>query len=250
LNQGYIASLVGRYAEGYAQMLAGLAMWRALGDARYTALGLNFISPTAIKLGHQEEAQAFLQESLMLCTQVGDRWGMGTAYRNLGLAALAQGDVTAAQSLIYKSLDVFAGYVTGWDIVQSLVYLGEAVAAAGNWPAARRTFLDALHLAQQAQATSLAMDALVGLAELAAQAGQAGQAVELSMRVSGHPASTQAAKDRAEHLRAQLESQLAPQQTEAVQARAQIQSLDALVAELLAAELEEAKAQPLELSSP
>jgi hypothetical protein len=130
-----------------------------------------------------------------------------------------------------------------------LVYLGEAVAAAGNWPAARRTFLDALHLAQQGQATSLAMDALVGLAELAAQAGQAGQAAELCMRVSSHPASTQAAKDRAAHLRAQLESQLAPQQIEAVQTRAQVQSLDALVAELLAAELEEDKALLPELSS-
>jgi predicted ATPase/transcriptional regulator with XRE-family HTH domain len=81
LNQGYIASLMGRCAEGYEQMLAALDMWRALGDPRYTALGLNFISPTAIKLGRHAEAQAFLQESLMLCTQVGDRWGMGTAYR-------------------------------------------------------------------------------------------------------------------------------------------------------------------------
>jgi predicted ATPase/transcriptional regulator with XRE-family HTH domain len=249
LNQGYIASLVGRYAEGYEQMLAGLAMWRALGDARYTALGLNFISPTAIKLGLQEEAQAFLQESLKLCTQVGDRWGMGTAYRNLGLAALAQGNLAEAQALLHKSLDVFAGYVIGWDIVQTLVYLSEAVAAAGQWPEARRTFLDALHLAQRAQAASLALDALVGLADLAAQAGEAGQALEISMRVLSQPASTQAAKDRAERLCAQLKSQLAPQQIEAVQARVQVQSLDTLVAELLAAHLKEAKALPAELSS-
>jgi predicted ATPase/DNA-binding XRE family transcriptional regulator len=231
LNQGYIASLVGRDAEGYKQMLAGLALWRGLGDPRYTALGLNFISPTAIRLGRLEEARAFLQESLALSTQVGDRWGMGTAYRNLGLAALAQGDITGAQSFIYKSLEVFTGYVTGWDIVQSLVYLGQAIAAAGNWLEARRTFRDALHLAQQAQAISLAMDALVGLADLHSRAGQAEQALELSVCVLSHPASTQEAKDRAGQLRAQLATRLTPRQIEAIGTQAK--TFETVVQEVL-----------------
>jgi predicted ATPase/transcriptional regulator with XRE-family HTH domain len=230
---GYIASQVGRYAEGYEQMLAGLAMWRALGDPRHTALGLNFISPTAIQLGRLEEAQVFLQESLALSTQVGDRWGMGTAYRNLGLAALAQGDIPEAQSLILKSLDLFTEFVTGWDIVQSLVYLGEATAAAGDSSEARRIFLEALHLATEAQATPLALDALVGLAQQQARAGEAQQALELSMCVLSHSASTQEAKDRAQQLRAQLKSQLTPQQVEAVQERAQTRTFALLVTELL-----------------
>jgi predicted ATPase/transcriptional regulator with XRE-family HTH domain len=230
---GYIASLLGRYAEAYEQMLAGLAMWRALGDPRHTALGLNYLSPTAIHLGCYEEAGAFLGESLRLCTQVGDRWGMGTAYRQLGLLALAQGDITEAQSLIHKSLDIFAEFVTGWDIVQSLVYLGEAATAAGDSSEARRIYLDALHLATEAQATSLALDVLVGLADLQAQAGEAEQAFALSLCVLSHSASTQEAKDRAENLRAQLESQLTPQQIEAARARAQVKSFDALVTEIL-----------------
>jgi tetratricopeptide (TPR) repeat protein len=234
-NQGYIASLLGRYAEGYEQMLAGLAMWRALGDPRYTALGLNFISPTAIHLGRLEEAQAFLQESLALSTKVGDRWGMGTAYRILGLAALARGDINEAQSLINKSLELFTGFVTGWDIVQSLVYLGEATTAAGDSSEAKRVYLDALQMAVEAQATSLALDALTGLAHLQALAGQAEQALELIMRVLRHSASTQEAKDRAEKLREQLETQLAPQQIETVQAQAEAKSFDALVAEIVEA---------------
>jgi predicted ATPase/transcriptional regulator with XRE-family HTH domain len=233
LNQGYIAGLLGRYAEGYEQMRAGLALWRALGDPRYTALGLNFISPTAIKLGRHEEAGAFLQESLMLCRQVGDRWGMGTAYRNMGLAALAQGDIGEAQSLLHKSLDLFADFVTGWDIVQSLVYLGEATAAAGDSSEARRIFLEALHLAMEAQVTLLALDALMGLAQQQARAGEAQQALELSMCVLSHSASTQEAKDRAQLLGTQLESQLTPQQIEVAQASARAKSFDLLVAELL-----------------
>jgi tetratricopeptide (TPR) repeat protein len=217
-------------------MLAGLAMWRALGDLRYTALGLNFISPTAIKLGHYEQAQAFLQQSLTLCTQVRDQWGMGTAFRFLGLLALAQGNITAAQSHIHQSLDLFTDMVTGWDIVQSLVYLGQATAAAGDTSEARRIFLEALHLAMEAQVMSLALDLLVELAELQAGAGEAEQAFGLSLCVLRHAAATQETKDRAEKLRVQLEPQLTPQQIETAQAPAK--SLDALVTGLLDASVD------------
>jgi predicted ATPase/transcriptional regulator with XRE-family HTH domain len=220
-NQGYIAALLGRYAEGYEQMLAGLARWRALGDPRYTALGLNFISRTAIKLGHYEDAQAFLQESLNLCTQLGDRWGRGTAYRYLGLCALAQGHIEEAQSLIQKSLDIFTAFVSGWDIVQSLIFLGQATEAAGDVSEARRIFLDALDLALEAHLISLALDTLVGLAELQSRAGEAEQALALSLCVSGHAASTQEAKERAEQLRQQLASHLTPQKIELIGAQAQ-----------------------------
>jgi predicted ATPase/transcriptional regulator with XRE-family HTH domain len=232
-NRGYVASLRGRYDEAYEQMLVGLAEWRALGDSRHTALGLNHISPTAMRLGHLDEALAFLEESLMLCTQVGDRWGMGTAYRHLGLLALVKGDPVAAQSYIHKSLDLFAGHITGWDVVQSLVYLGEATAAAGELLEARRIFVDTLRGAMEAQTAPLAMDALTGLAKLQARAGQAEQALEFSAHVLCHPASTQQAKDSAAQVGQQLKSQLTPQQAEAAQARAQAKSLENLMAELL-----------------
>jgi predicted ATPase len=233
-DQGYVASLLGRYDEGHEQMLAGLAEWRALGDSRHAALGLNHISPTAIRLGRYEEAQAFLEESLMLCTRVGDRWGMGTAYRQMGLLALARGDPVEAQSLIHKSLDLFRGLITGWDVVQSLVYLGEATAAAGDTSAARRIFLDALDQAVEVRANSLALDALIGLADLQALAGEAEQAVELAACVLSHVASTQEAKERAEHLCAQLAPQLAaPQQLERAWASTEDGRLEEIVEEVL-----------------
>jgi tetratricopeptide (TPR) repeat protein len=82
-NLGYIDSLVGQYAQGYEQMLAGLAIWRMLGDPQSVSLGLNFLVPTLNKLGRFEEAKAFMHESIALCEQTKNRWGMGTAYRYL-----------------------------------------------------------------------------------------------------------------------------------------------------------------------
>jgi predicted ATPase/transcriptional regulator with XRE-family HTH domain len=210
-NLGYIASLRGLYAEAYDQMGAGLALWRRLGDSRSTALGLNYISPTAIKLGRHHEARSFLQESLLLCTEVGDRWGMGTAYRHLGLLALAQGDLVQAQAHLRKSMELFGGFITGWDVVQSLVYLGEATAAAGKPAEARRIFLDALDQAVEVWATPLALDALIGLAYLQSQSGDLEQAWEIVTCVLSHLASTQETRDRAEHLRVELEDQLVDQ---------------------------------------
>jgi tetratricopeptide (TPR) repeat protein len=232
-NQGYIASLLGQSEEGYEEMLVGLAEWRALGDARHTALGLNHISPTAVRLGRHEQAKAFLQESLMLCTQVGDRWGMGTAYRHLGLLALAQGHLDEARSLIQRSLDLFAGFITGWDVVRSLLYLGEAVLATGDLPEARRIFLDGLRQAVQVRALPLALDALIGLAYLHARGGEAEQALEMSICVSQHTASTQEVRDRAAHLRAGLKDQLTPRQIAA--AWAQPKTFEAVLKETLKA---------------
>jgi predicted ATPase/transcriptional regulator with XRE-family HTH domain len=71
-NLGYVASLRGQYMEGYQQMEQGLAMWRALGDPSSIALGLNFISPTAIQLGYFEQARSFLEESQAMSRQAGD----------------------------------------------------------------------------------------------------------------------------------------------------------------------------------
>lgn len=230
-NQGYIASLQGRYAEGYEQMKASLALWRTIGDPRSIALGLNFLSPTVIKLGRYEEAEAYLQESLALCTQVGDRWGLGTAYRFLGLAALAQGKLPEAETLIHWSLEVFNEFVTGWDIVRSLTYLGEIKAAGGDQGEARRTFRQALRLAMEVQAIPLALDALLGLADLQTRTGQVERALEFAMCVLHHPASTCEARSRAEHLQTQLAGRLAPEQT--TQACQHATSLEVLVEEIL-----------------
>jgi tetratricopeptide (TPR) repeat protein len=233
-NQGAIAALLlNRQSAAYERMLEGLEIWRALGDPRVTALGLNWISPTVIKLGRYEEAEAYLQESLVLCTQVGDRWGMGTAYRHLGLAALAQGNFVQAQALARQSLDCFGGLITGWDVSQSLIYLAEATVAAGDPTEGRRIYLEALHLSTEAQAGCQVLDILARLADLLARAGHAEQALALALCVLSHEVSTQEARDRAEHLRAQLASQLTSQQIQAVEARVQVESLDALAMDLL-----------------
>ena len=88
-------------------------------------------------------------------------------------------------------------------------------------------------MALEVQAIPLALDALIGLAYQAARAGQAEEALELSICVLRHSASTQEAKDRAEQLGAELETQMTSEQLEVVQSRTQAKRFDAAVKELL-----------------
>jgi tetratricopeptide (TPR) repeat protein len=156
----------------------------------------------------------------------------------MGLLALAQGDITEAQALFQKSLDTFAGFLTGWDVVRTLIHMAEAAAMAGDPLEARRIYLEGLKIALEAQATSLILDNLVGLAELQAQAGEAEEAFALSQKVLEHSASTFDARLRAGIVSSATESGLTNAQIEAARAWANDHSLDAIAVNILGGELE------------
>jgi tetratricopeptide (TPR) repeat protein len=134
---GYVDSLLGHPAEGYQQMMAALAIWRELGDPFTISLGLNFLVFTLIRLNRNEEAKASMLESIALCEQVNNRWGMGNAYRNLGLASMAAGELAQAQACFRKSLEIFGDYTIGWDIARSTTYLADAARLSGDYDEAR-----------------------------------------------------------------------------------------------------------------
>ena len=196
-NLGHIDGLIGSYGKAYEQMLAGLAKWRELGDPQAIALGLNFLAPTLIHLDRYEEAKTCMLESIALCEQSKNRWGMGTAYRYLGVACIAAGEFGEAQAYLRKSLEIFGEFAEGWDIARSLAYLGDAAMLAGNFSEANSIYQDALQSSVDANAIPIAMDALWGLGNLQAQAGNAAQALVLSYYVLGHPSSEEDTKKRA-----------------------------------------------------
>lgn len=211
-NLGYLASLMGDYHGGFEQMKVGLAIWRELGDPSSTALGLNYLGSTLIHLGRFAEAEANLWESVQLSQQVGDRWGLGTAYRNLGLVALRRGEIQEAIQHLNHGLDIFKGYIIGWDIAISLVYLGEAKSRLGKIDEARHIYLEALRQALEYQSIPLALDAFVGLADLHTQVGELELALVLITCVLNHPSSIFETKENANRLASEVKKQLGKKQ--------------------------------------
>jgi hypothetical protein len=77
------------------------------------------------------------------------------------------------------------------------------------------------------------LEAIVGLASLRGPQRDPEQAYEWLQLALHHPAAAQETRDRAGRLCAELEAQLASLQVEAARARAQAQSLEALVTAVL-----------------
>jgi hypothetical protein len=103
-----------------------------------------------------------------------------------------------------------------------------------NLTEARKNLLKALRISFEANSIPIAMDSLLGLAQLYLQDGEPERVLELSYYIRNHPSSTQATKDRASALWAELETQLTPTQIEATQAQAAEKTLELVVRNLLA----------------
>jgi predicted ATPase/transcriptional regulator with XRE-family HTH domain len=210
-----------------------VAEWRAIGDPRLIAFGLDFLSRSAFRLGRYDQARAALEENVALNRSIGFGWGLGTAYRALGIVAQAHGEHQQAVVMFSKGLDTFTELGGNWFVARVLAEMGGSMLALGNEAEAGRVWREALRIATELHGTPVALEALVGIARLKAKQVNSEQALELLLIVLNHPASFQKTKDRAEALRAELEAQLTSQQVAAAQARAKATTFEAAVEQIL-----------------
>lgn len=214
-------------------MQSAIAEARLIGDPRLTAIGLNALSLSALMLGLYEEARLTLEESVVLSTSVGDRWGLGFAYRGLGIIAQTQGEHQQAVDIFHKSLETLTDLGARHDVARVLGEMSLSNFALGNDTKAGRLWRESLRIALETGGIFIALEALSGLARLKAKQGDLEPALELFLFVLNHPASTQYTKDRIAPVRLELEAQLTTQQLEAAQIQAQAKTLEAAVDEAL-----------------
>jgi predicted ATPase/DNA-binding XRE family transcriptional regulator len=210
-----------------------VADWRLIGDPRLIAFGLDFLSRSAIRLGRYDEARLALEENVALNSSIGFGWGLGTAYRGLGIVAQAQGKHQQAVDMFRKSLDTFTDLGGSWWVARVLAEMSRSLFALENDAEAERGLRESLRIANDIHGTPVALEALAGLAILQVKRGNMEYALELLWMVLSHPASFQTTKNRAADLRADLEAQMTSQQVEVALARAQVKALEFSVDELL-----------------
>ena len=232
---GYICQVQGAYGEAYQLLSESLTAFRVIGDPDAMAFCLQILSRTATVLGKHAEAQRLLDESREIYRALNNKWGIGNTLISLGQMALTLGEATPAESLFRESLALFTEIGDRRSVAYALDHLGRALSEQGADHEARYCFLDSFKVAVEVQAVSVALDTLVGLAAVQAKEWATEHALELLTYVLGHPSSSRQTKDRAERLRAELESQLSPQQIAAAQVRAQDRTFEAIVAEILGA---------------
>ena len=228
-----IAHLAEKPEDAHADLQSALAEWRLLGDLRMTAFGLRLLSHSAFALERYDEARAVLEESVTLNSSVGDRWGLGSAYRGLGILAEVRGEHQQAVDMFHKSLDTFNELGASWWVARVLADMSRSVFALGNQTEARRVWRESLRIATEIHATPVVLEALASFASLLAEPDDREQALELLLIVLNHPASLQETKNRAARLRAELEAQLPSAQFAEIQARVREKTFDVVVEDLL-----------------
>jgi predicted ATPase/transcriptional regulator with XRE-family HTH domain len=212
----------------HERVRAAVANWRDIGDPRFTAIGLNVLGWSALTLGHYDEAQAALEESILLSLSVGDRWGSGFAYRGLGIVMQAQGEHLQAVKIFHESLDTLTDLGARQDVARVLAEMGRSLFALGNDAEAEGVWHEALRATFDVKGTFIALEAFVGLASLRRKQGELQDALELLLFVLGDPSILQDTKDRAARMQSELEAQLTGPQVEVVRARARAQTFETI----------------------
>jgi len=231
--QGSVAMYFGQYEVAHEQLQVTVAEWRAIGDPRFTAFGLNHLGQSALVLGRYDEARTALEESMLLNMSVCARWNLGHAYEGLSAVARAQGKHQQEVEMFRKGVDTFTELGGRFYAAHGLAEMGRSLFALGNDTEAARARREALRIATEIHGIPVILYALIGLANLLAKKGDLEHALETILIILNHPASSHDARNRAAHLRAELEGQLTSQQIEAVRVRAQAKTLDAAVDEVL-----------------
>lgn len=226
MMRGGILAGRGRFDEAYTSGREALSYFRILEDTRCTVVTLNTLGFAAIQLSRYGEAREFLQESLSLASPTDDPWSVGTAYGNLGIVELAQGNGPAAQTALEKSIAHLTELGMLGDVAFYLAYLGEACAALGAAQEAEDHWLDGIRIARQSQALPTILSNLIRLTRLRANQGDLLTAYEWATWVANQAAAWQDTKDRAEILIAELGSQLTPEQIELARSRAASMTFD------------------------
>jgi tetratricopeptide (TPR) repeat protein len=237
-NLGIIAHMLGDYPEAYHLFHQSLEKLRVVGDPYLLAFCLNFFGALAKDMGQYAEAEDLIGEGLAIAQMNEDRWGIATAFNQLGLILHMQGEARReeARDLFSASIIRFKELGDHWSLAQALNNMGKVTVALGDESAARHYYCDAIRMAMETHTIPIVLEAMVGIAGvLAVQNGIAAeQALEVLTQILHHSAASQETKDHAERLRAELESQLTPLQIEATEARAHAKSLESLAQEILA----------------
>lgn len=224
-----VESLAGHAEHAYERLQSAVDAWRATGDPRFIAFGLNIFSLSAVRIGRFGEARRAIEESIVINRSVEDRWGLGSAYRGLGLMEQEQGRHAEALEAFQQSRSVLADLGARWEEARVLTDMGRSIFAQGRGTEAEKIWRESIDLAVASRGVPLILDALTGIAQIRIKEANFKEAYTLLLNILASSATTQETRSRATSLRAELESQLTPQEVESLQTRKDAQDLDAIV---------------------
>ncbi len=234
---GELARVRGQYPQAKEYLEQSLALSKKYGDHVYINLALCGLGALTRLQGEQRQAADWLQESLARMRASKFQWSLALCLNQLGCLVQDQGAYREAERFYQESLTISQQLGAQHDMASSLRYLGHLACAMGSArrAEARPYFQQALEIAVRIHAVPLVLDVLAGMATLFSmgQPDEKYRAVELLAFILNHPASEHETKLKAQHLLAQLTTELPPQVVALAQERGKASESDSLAAAIL-----------------
>jgi len=209
---GMIRHDQGQLDAARQHLTAVQASMRALGDPRLIANTLLISGRTNLLSGYLADAEQQLTECLEITRETNDPNSITYATLYMGMVKQAQGDLAGARQFIAQSMALFSEINELVGLERASVAMGFLEIDAGNFEAARGHFLTLLGAKQRVHAIRYVLAAVVGAAVLRVHAGDPFTALGWTLSVLQHQGLDWEVRQRAEVLRAELESQLSPEQ--------------------------------------
>lgn len=222
----------GHFEQAYEHFVEAMALCRRMKDPYITLLVGTLFSQTAQRLGRMEKAQELLQESLRLARDSNNQWGIGLGLEQLAAVARMEGETEEARRLLEESCALHREVGDLWSLSRSLNALSQFEMEQQDLERAARFAAEAVKAGVEGQYAANGIEALATLACISAYQGRRLKALEFSLFVLNHSASSWDARERAGRVRAELEALLSLDEMEAARAWAQSANLQAVARDL------------------
>ena len=148
-DAGQLSCFMGRYADAQRYLEESIAIAREIGDKKTIAFALPPLGTAAIGLGDRAKARVYLKEAVTVSRQLGQRRELAVALIALAMLLRLEGQVSSAKPLYEEVLSI--GHVLGDQnaIAISLLNLAIVAVAQGQISEARSMLSDALGIAIQ-----------------------------------------------------------------------------------------------------
>jgi predicted ATPase/transcriptional regulator with XRE-family HTH domain len=206
IYQGVIALELGDNDRAYDRLKQGLFLARACGDPRLISFAVIYLDRTSQARSRYSEMKPLFEEIMEYAIQTGNRYGKGVVLERMALAEQAAGDIDRARQLLGESIQLFEEIEDLWSYSRVLTYLGHMALAVGDKEQARSVYTQAFRTAVNTHLYPNALDALAGLAAVKAGQEEFESALDLTFQILQHPSATQAARQRAEQLKREIEA--------------------------------------------
>jgi tetratricopeptide (TPR) repeat protein len=164
---GYVLTCQNYFDDGLALLDEAMAVFRTTGDEWGTRHVLGRTAIAQRRQGNFGQATTILETSLVHARRAGATSSIGWALRILGQTLQDQhGEPDRIRALCEESLAIFRQVSDYFGVAQSLVTLGKAAHAQGNFERAHQLFEECLRLCKEMHTGPLAIDCLVALGSL------------------------------------------------------------------------------------